>query len=250
MTVDVVVDQVAGEDQGLQHAGPVFVKHKYGPVLLADDPHPLYEGLYFDQTVRDPRAPGVTDHPVEAFDVQGAEEYVPEEVFRGRQAVRRLVPAGDEPEDVVGFEVPFAAQDLGHSGVFDPTPAEFLERGRAGEVDPFDGRGVGVPAGVQKQRRCQGAPYVAVFQVRPRLGNAPEREAREVVDAYRVVQARVAGFREGAEGETELAHAFHAPQRVRLEKGFYRPVYGDVTPDIVPYSSARAPEELPNRTAQ
>ena len=150
----------------------------------------------------------------------------------------------------MGFEVPLAAQDLRHLGVFDPAPAQLLEGGRAGEVDALDGSGVGVAARVEQQRRGQGTPDVAVFQVGAGLRDPPERQAGEVVDAYGVVQARVAGLREGPEGEPELAHALQALHRAGLQKGLHSPVYGDVPPDDVPDSSAGAPEELPNRTAQ
>ena len=93
VAVDVVVDEVAGEDQGLQHTGPVLVQRQYRPVLLADDPEVFDQGLYLEKAVRDPRAPGVTDEAVQSVHVQRTEEYVPEQVLCGRQAVRRLVAA-------------------------------------------------------------------------------------------------------------------------------------------------------------
>src|ERR687889_1683359 len=171
-------------------------------------------------------------------------------MFRGRQAVRRFIPARDQPEDVVGFEVPLCPQDLRYLGVIDPAPAQLLEGWRARNLYPFDGSGVRVSAHVKQKGRRQGAPHVAVFEIGARLRDTLERQPREVVDADRVIQARMTGPREGPERKSELAHAPQALHRARLEQRLYRPIYGDVPPDNVPDSSAGAPEELPYRTAQ
>src|SRR5215211_8273474 len=77
VAVDVVVNQVSGEDDGLQHACPFFVQREYRLVLLAHDPEALYEGLHLDQAIGDPGPPGVADQAVQAVHVQGAEQDVP-----------------------------------------------------------------------------------------------------------------------------------------------------------------------------
>jgi hypothetical protein len=150
VAVDVVVDQVAGEDQGLEHSSPVLVQSQDRPVLVAHDPEPFYQGLHFQQAVRDSGAPGVPDQAVQSVHVEGTEEDVPEEMLGRRQAVWRLVPARDEPEDVVWFEIPFAAQDFRHVGVFDPASAKFFQGGHAGEVDPLYRGRVGIAARIQQ----------------------------------------------------------------------------------------------------
>ena len=119
----------------------------------------------------------------------------------------RIVAPGDEAEDVVGLEVPVAPQDLGDLGVLDPAPAQLFEGGRAGDGYPLDGAGVGVAARVEQQGGGQGRRTSLFFEVGAGVGDPLEGQAREVVDAYGVVEAGVAGPREGGEGEPELAHA-------------------------------------------
>ena len=110
--------------------------------------------------------------------------------------------------------------------------------------------GVRVSARVQEQGCGQGGPYLTVLEVSALLRDPLQRQPGEMIDANRVIQARMAGPREGPERESELAHALQTLHRAGLEQSLHRPVYGDVPPDHVPYSSAGASEELPNRTAQ
>src|SRR5215203_5770518 len=77
VAVDVVVHQVAGEDDGLQRARPFFVQRQYSLVLLAHDPKALYERLYLDKAVGYPGSPGVAYQSVEGIHVQRAEQDVP-----------------------------------------------------------------------------------------------------------------------------------------------------------------------------
>ena len=86
----------------------------------------LDQGLDPDHAVGHLGSSGVAHEAVEGVHVQRAEEDVPQEVLGGGEVARRVLVAGDEPEDVVGFEVPLAEQHLRHLGVLDPAAAQLL----------------------------------------------------------------------------------------------------------------------------
>jgi hypothetical protein len=110
----------------LQGAHSFFVDRKDSPVFVADDAQVLDQGLHPDQAVGHFGPFGVAHEAVEGVHVQGAEENVPQEVLGGGEAARRGLAPGDEPEDVVGFEVPLGEQHLRHLRVLDPAPAQLL----------------------------------------------------------------------------------------------------------------------------
>ena len=101
---------------------------RISPVLLADDPEALDQGLDLDGAVGYLAPLASRTSLSKGVHVQGAEEDVPEQVLGRGEAVAADRAARDEPVDVVGLDVPLAPQDLRHLGVLDPAPAQVLSR--------------------------------------------------------------------------------------------------------------------------